>query len=180
MPTRIHSKKTKKKISDTLKRKGIKPPSRKGVHWDEQEKNRRKEFAIKNNSAKFLPRYSGDKHWNWKGGITPINHKIRQSKEYKLWRESVFERDDYTCVWCGAKGGKLNADHILPFAYYPELRFAIDNGRTLCVDCHKTTSNYLRNRKQLAVWGLQGKARPETALERKLREQRKPPAQNYI
>lgn len=85
---------------------------------------------------------SGDKSYSWKGGITDINKKIRASLEYKLWRESVYERDNFTCVWCGIRGGKLNADHIKPFAHYPELRFAIDNGRTLCVPCHKTTDTY--------------------------------------
>lgn len=84
----------------------------------------------------------GDKWYTWKGGITPINLRIRNSVEYKLWREAIFARDNYTCVWCGTKGGVLNADHIKPFAYYPELRFALDNGRTLCVPCHKTTDTY--------------------------------------
>lgn len=84
----------------------------------------------------------GEKSHLWKGGISDINNKIRTSLEYKLWRESVFNRDNYTCVWCQQKGGTLNADHIKSFAYYPELRFAIDNGRTLCFDCHKTTDNY--------------------------------------
>ena len=89
----------------------------------------------------------GKNHHNWKGGITEINHKIRTSLEYKLWRKAVFERDNYTCIWCGLKSGNgkaiiLNADHIKPFADYTELRFAIDNGRTLCKDCHKKTGTW--------------------------------------
>lgn len=85
----------------------------------------------------------------WKGGITDINKSIRSSFEYKLWRTAVFERDGYKCVWCKAdnKNGNrntLNADHIKPFAFYPELRFSIDNGRTLCVPCHKKTDTFAR------------------------------------
>ncbi len=93
----------------------------------------------------------GEKCRFWKGGISAVNHKIRQSLEYRIWREAVFKRDNWTCVWCSAKSGKdkvviLNADHIKPFASYPELRFAIDNGRTLCLPCHKTTENYARHK----------------------------------
>jgi len=83
----------------------------------------------------------GDKNPNWQGGLGNENREIRRSFEYKLWRIAVFERDDYTCIWCG-QGGKLNADHIKPFALFPELRFAIDNGRTLCKKCHETTDTY--------------------------------------
>lgn len=84
----------------------------------------------------------GEKNPMWKGGITPINKAIRTSTEYKLWRKAVFERDNYTCVWCFARGVEIQADHIKPFALFPELRLAIDNGRTLCVPCHKTTDFY--------------------------------------
>lgn len=95
----------------------------------------------------------GAKSYLWRGGVTPENLRIRGSREYRLWRTAVFERDNYTCVWCGlrsAKGVKaiLNADHIKSFADYPELRFAIDNGRTLCKACHATTDTYMgRGRK---------------------------------
>lgn len=78
----------------------------------------------------------GEKCHFWKGGISPINQKIRTSLEYRLWRESVFKRDNFTCQWCKQTGGKLNADHIKMFAFHSELRFAIDNGRTLCESCH--------------------------------------------
>jgi len=83
----------------------------------------------------------------WRGGITEIHRKIRASLEYRLWRKSVFERDNYTCIWCGIRNSKgvsvvLNADHIKPFCDYPELRFSIDNGRTLCRNCHLKTSTF--------------------------------------
>ena len=75
------------------------------------------------------------------GGITPINKKIRKSIEYSLWRQAVFKRDGYKCVECGSTK-KIQGDHIKPFALFPELRFVIDNGRTLCYECHKKTSTY--------------------------------------
>jgi hypothetical protein len=86
--------------------------------------------------------FKGSGSLTWKGGITPVNYLIRHSLEYKLWREAVYKRDNYTCIWCGQVGGKLNADHIKPFSLYPALRFAIDNGRTLCLSCHKKTDTY--------------------------------------
>lgn len=61
----------------------------------------------------------------------------RESKEYKFWRSSVFERDNYTCKACNERGNKLNAHHIKSWADYKEERFNIDNGITLCVECHK-------------------------------------------
>lgn len=76
------------------------------------------------------------------GGKTTADERVRRSAQYKQWRTAVFERDNYTCVSCGQHGGYLNADHIKTFAYHPELRFDLTNGRTLCVPCHKKTDTY--------------------------------------
>lgn len=93
--------------------------------------------------GKHNPAISKENHWNWQGGITPKNLAIRMTLEYKQWRKAVFERDDYTCQLCGKRGrGELHVDHIKSFSKHPELRFSLDNGRTLCIDCHKTTENY--------------------------------------
>lgn len=81
----------------------------------------------------------------WNKGIgdkTPEQKRIRTSPAYRAWRLAVFVRDDYTCVLCGERGGNLNADHILRFSDYPELRLDTDNGRTLCEPCHKQTDTY--------------------------------------
>ena len=85
---------------------------------------------------KYL-RHDGERHWNWKGGITPENARIRASAEYAKWRKAVFERDHFTCQMCGRYGCKLNAHHIKPFSKYPEYRLDLDNGITLCKECHK-------------------------------------------
>ncbi len=92
------------------------------------------------------PEIQGENCYNWKGGITPINKAIRNSIEYEEWRTKVFERDLYTCQHCGQIGGYLEADHIKPFAYYPDLRFTIGNGRTLCRPCHMKTPTHGRRK----------------------------------
>lgn len=81
---------------------------------------------------------TGERNSKWKGGVTPLNEKIRKSVEYSEWRESIFKRDDFTCQHCGDnKGGNLHAHHIKAFADFPELRFELSNGLTLCRNCHE-------------------------------------------
>jgi 5-methylcytosine-specific restriction endonuclease McrA len=74
--------------------------------------------------------------------ITPIQNLFRKRSDYLDWRKKVYERDAYTCQVCGQRGGKLQADHIKSFALYPELRLDLNNGRTLCLECHKKTETY--------------------------------------
>lgn len=112
---------TKKKIS--LSKKG-KPSSNKG--------------------KQFL-NMRGENSPHWKGGKGTERHQAMGKLEYRLWRTAVFMRDGYTCQKCRKHGGYLEADHIKPWALYPELRYAIDNGRTLCKFCHLTTNTWGRN-----------------------------------
>src|SRR6185312_6435325 len=72
----------------------------------------------------------------WRGGKTSPDRRARNDVRTDRWRQAVFARDDFTCGICQARGGRLCADHILPWAYYPSLRWDVDNGRTLCRGCH--------------------------------------------
>jgi endogenous inhibitor of DNA gyrase (YacG/DUF329 family) len=103
---------------------------------------------VKNRGSKYCSRKCkdlnarltfGENHYMWKGGGK--SKRIRKGAKWKEWRTAVFERDDYTCQKCGDKSGKgnqveLHPHHVKQFAYYPDLRFDIDNGLTLCKDCH--------------------------------------------
>lgn len=140
-----------RKLSETTKEKMKKIALEKGFgKWMQGKRGNKGSFKKGNiawNQGKHHPKVSGEKCHLWRGGITPINKAIRNSSGYKWWRLAVFARDNYICIWCGARSEKgktvyLNADHIKPFSLFPELRFAIDNGRTLCRDCHKKTSTY--------------------------------------
>jgi 5-methylcytosine-specific restriction endonuclease McrA len=86
----------------------------------------------------------GERSHFWRGGVTPRHALIRESAEYAEWRLSVLKRDGYTCVQCHSTKN-LHADHIKQFAFYPKLRFAIDNGRTLCAPCHRKTRTWGNN-----------------------------------
>ena len=150
-----HSEEFKQKIQDTLKKKypNGRPVWNKGLPHSEATKKKvsdSKKGKPSNSSTKFKKGISswakgrggywmkGSKNTNWKGGITPINNKIRQSLEYKLWQDSVFNRDCNHCQKCGENRiNKLTAHHILNFAQWLDLRLAIDNGITFCFKCHK-------------------------------------------
>ena len=87
---------------------------------------------------------NGENNPNWKGGRKRQHKILYGSRRYKEWRQNVFKRDGYQCQWCGAKNGfgravYLEAHHEKEWADYPELRFEVSNGITLCKDCHNTT-----------------------------------------
>lgn len=67
----------------------------------------------------------------------------RNMPEYIEWRSSVFQRDGYKCQSCGV-GGSVEAHHIKGWSKYPESRFDIDNGVTLCPTCHAAQHPHLK------------------------------------
>lgn len=79
----------------------------------------------------------------WNKESAQFKKELRNSNQYNIWRRAVLMRDNYTCVKCGEdRRSMMEVDHIKPFSLYPDLRFAIDNGRTLCINCHKKTASY--------------------------------------
>jgi hypothetical protein len=102
--------------------------------------------------GKKRPSMCGHLNSNWKGGLVKLVQVIRKCFEYKRWRSDIFKRDNYTCVLCYEMGGIINADHypkmfseifhnnnIKSFKDALECKdfWDINNGRTLCLECHK-------------------------------------------
>lgn len=82
-------------------------------------------------------------HWDENNGIGE-NAKKRKTPNYRKWRRDVIERDK-VCQMCGTDQ-KLEAHHIKPFAKFPELRFSLENGITLCKSCHRQHHKQERER----------------------------------
>lgn len=83
-----------------------------------------------------LGKYSGPDHYNWKGGVVRTDLD-RNRYPSKLWSRRVKERDGYKCRECGCDNGTLHSHHIKRWMDYPELRYDVDNGITLCEPCHQ-------------------------------------------
>ena len=102
---------------------------KKGIIFVRSEEGRR--FRSLSNSSKV-----GENAINWKGGKEKENVRLRRSPEAMKWRKQVYERDGYLCQMCKVDGKRLNAHHHKPWSLFPELRYELDNGITLCQCCH--------------------------------------------
>lgn len=88
---------------------------------------------------------------------------LRGTTRMIKWRNSIYKRDNWTCKECGQVGGKLHADHIKTFssillenniqtekeAYKCKELWNINNGRTLCIECHKKTDTFAGRARKL-------------------------------
>lgn len=67
------------------------------------------------------------------------NHGRPSPAEWAKLRASIFERDQFTCQYCGAAGGKLECDHVFPVSrggsHDPE------NLKTACFSCNRSKRN---------------------------------------
>ena len=146
--------------------KGKKWPEMSGENHPSRNPDHAETFkrTTENFKANIFKAY-GEDHPGWKGGITPLITKIRNSPRYAEWRKKVFERDEYSCYLCGDnRGGNLNAHHIKLFsgiirkekiktyeqAMECEALWDTRNGLTLCESCHT-----LANEIAIALGGME-------------------------
>lgn len=151
-----HSEETKKLLSESHKGQ---ISWNKGKKLSEEHVKKLSEVRKKKPNRYWLGKkrleMTGENHPNWNGGSSSERAKAYYSLEYKEWRNKVFERHDYTCQVCKSRGGKINADHVKRWSLYPELRYDINNGQTLCEKCHrdKTNKELAENhRNQFSSW----------------------------
>lgn len=115
------------------KRLAWKPYNKGSTSWNKNKK------MTNSTRVKMSQSKTREKHPNWKNGKTAKNQVERNRPQYKKWVFKIYQRDQFTCQFpgCKQKKEKINAHHIKTWAKYPELRFSIENGITLCVKCHK-------------------------------------------
>ena len=151
-----------RKMREAAREDGRMPPSFKGKKHSEETKRKiskseqGKVDSEETKKRRIASARSGEDNYFWKGGITPLRLLIKQNCKYRQWRSEVFTRDDFTCQVCGQRGGAINADHIKSFslildenniktvenALACEELWNINNGRTLCEECHRKTDNF--------------------------------------
>jgi len=107
--------------------------------------------------GKSHPWTTGENNFNWKGGIVSKD-KLERDKFKNTIQKQIFERDNYTCVLCGDKSIRghhieLQVDHIQSWSEYVELRFKLENCRTLCMDCHYKITFGKPRPEHIKTWG---------------------------
>ncbi|MFC0661833.1 HNH endonuclease [Eoetvoesiella caeni] len=75
----------------------------------------------------------------------PINSARPSASAWASIRTRIFKRDDYTCTYCGTRGGRLECDHIVPIA-----KGGGHDGSNLTTSCFRC--NRSKHSKSLAEW----------------------------
>jgi hypothetical protein len=96
-------------------------------------------------------RDEGGRSWNFGMRFQEPNNRLERARFKNQIRELVLERDNYKCCRCESKDN-LQVDHIQSWSEYVELRFDINNCRTLCMECHYEIT-YGRAKPKDKLWG---------------------------
>lgn len=87
-------------------------------------------------NTEFKKGMTGELSPAYKHGQTSELKLLRYTEEGIKWRKECMVRDNFTCQICEQVGGTLNVHHIKSFVHFEEERYNIDNGITLCKECH--------------------------------------------
>lgn len=114
---------------------------------------------VRDNSQSKIGLMIGDKHPNWKGGISSLSQRVREYLTNKHITFEVLKRDNFECKICGSKKD-LDVHHIISFKFiidrivdeHPDIDINTDemykycisdkelnnlnNLITVCSDCH--------------------------------------------
>ncbi|MEK6828954.1 MAG: HNH endonuclease [Nanoarchaeota archaeon] len=150
----IHTEETKRKISQTMK--GKIPKNLNMLHLLPRNKEWKRKIGEAHKGMKHTEKTKRQISKKKRNPLRPIYIAIRECYKMTEWKKRIIKRDNYTCQWCGQYSGELNVDHIKPFTLIlkenkiktveesldcQEL-WNIDNGRTLCINCHKKTDTW--------------------------------------
>lgn len=147
----------------TCKKSFVKDNASKGkycsveCYWDS--KTRVKDYKCMDCGSKISPvkgikrcqkcmgkNMSGSNHWGWLEDRTSLNRESKQGERrtsiYFDWRKQVWLRDKFACkIGNPDCSGRIEAHHILSWKDYPELRYEVNNGITLCHFHHPRKRN---------------------------------------
>ncbi len=81
---------------------------------------------------------------------TFIRYKILYEKPLRRWispaeRKMIYSNSDYTCSYCGKRGGTLHVDHVIPIS-----RGGIDDIENMTSACPRC--NWSKGSKLLSEW----------------------------
>lgn len=148
MPTGIYKHKTGRRLSKESKQKMI--DSHKGMFLKENHPGWKggidrfpncldcgKKLSAMHCSRCRVCTSKGERNYKWMKDRTKLcrinKQGERRTSAYFFWRKEVWKRDNYKCKINNKDcSGKLESHHILAWRDYPELRYDVNNGITLC------------------------------------------------
>lgn len=130
-----HTEQHKKNMS--LSMMGIPKPPRTKEHTEKIRLSKvgKPHILTQKGLESFIQKTSGSNNCRWIEDRSKIKIGDRSLNDplQKGWRKAVKNRDGWKCRIADENcSGKLEAHHILPWSQFPELRYQVNNGITLC------------------------------------------------